>query len=371
MSALRESPAPVIGRIREGEVLPDLSTLLGADLAVVAFSVSDALARDELASQGTGRVRQLVRSRPRAVSPEHGRRGLGPRPGPPGGGRGHTPGRSPLGEGRACPLASGRKCSRPLPPDLQGRRRPGAACGPYGFGPAQAPERDPPGGPFGGRRHGGSLEPGISLPTFAPARGYRALSPGRKGPAPAAPRLRSGVGSGQRSAGRRGFALPYSRLAEGPLLRAPGLASGACSALLAGLEGEGALERSGPRWVRPGPGPKLGKEKARLETLLTRAGAEGVEPGRNVPGQDGRTLKTLCALGRAVSLDNGVFWHRSVYERLALAVLSGRASGERFPGGDGSKSPPPLTVTFGYSLLLPLCPLCFCGSIRVLFSAPR
>ena len=342
MSALRESPAPVIGRIREGEVLPDLSTLLGADLAVVAFSVSDALARDELASQGTGRVRQLVRSRPRAVSPEHGRRGLGPRPGPPGGGRGHTPGRSPLGEGRACPLASGRKCSRPLPPDLQGRRR-----------------------------HGGSLEPGISLPTFAPARGYRALSPGRKGPAPAAPRLRSGVGSGQRSAGRRGFALPYSRLAEGPLLRAPGLASGACSALLAGLEGEGALERSGPRWVRPGPGPKLGKEKARLETLLTRAGAEGVEPGRNVPGQDGRTLKTLCALGRAVSLDNGVFWHRSVYERLALAVLSGRASGERFPGGDGSKSPPPLTVTFGYSLLLPLCPLCFCGSIRVLFSAPR
>lgn len=114
---------------------------------------------------------------------------------------------------------------------------------------------------------------------------------------------------------------------------ASGLETGACSALLSSLEAETALERSGPRWVRPGPDPKLGKEEARLEALLARAEAEGVEPGRNVPGQDGRTLKTLCALGRAVSLDNGVFWHRPVYERLSRAVLAGRAAGERFSVG--------------------------------------
>jgi len=112
-----------------------------------------------------------------------------------------------------------------------------------------------------------------------------------------------------------------------------GLPAGVCSALLAVLETEKALERAGPRWVRPGPGPKLGKEEARLEALLIRAGAEGVEPGRNAPGQDGRTLKALCSLGRAVHLDNGVFWHRAVYERLAGAVLEGRAAGERFSVG--------------------------------------
>lgn len=114
---------------------------------------------------------------------------------------------------------------------------------------------------------------------------------------------------------------------------ASGLGSDACSALLADLETEKTLDRAGPRWIRPGPGPKLGKEEARLEALLIRADAEGVEPGRNVPGQDGRTLKTLCALGRAVSLDTGVFWHLSVYERLSEAVLSGRAAGERFSVG--------------------------------------
>ena len=116
-----------------------------------------------------------------------------------------------------------------------------------------------------------------------------------------------------------------------------GLTAGACSVLLAVLEAEKALERAGPRWVRPGPGPKLGKEEARLDALLVRAGAEGVEPGRNAPAQDGRTLKTLCALGRAVSLDNGVFWHRDVYTRLAQAVLAGRPAGERFSVGDAKE----------------------------------
>lgn len=57
LSALRRAPVPVIGMIRDGFVLLDLSTLLGSDPAVVAASVADALARDELASQETGRIR--------------------------------------------------------------------------------------------------------------------------------------------------------------------------------------------------------------------------------------------------------------------------------------------------------------------------
>ncbi len=115
---------------------------------------------------------------------------------------------------------------------------------------------------------------------------------------------------------------------------ASGLGSGACSALLGDLEAGKVLERSGPRWVRPGLEPGLDKEESRLDALLIRAGAEGVEPGRNAPVQDGRILKALCARGRAVSLDKGVFWHRSVYEGRTEAVLAGRAAGERFSVGE-------------------------------------
>jgi len=57
LAALREAPVPVIGCIRDDQVLLDLSTLLGTEPAVVAASISDALARDELAVQETGRVR--------------------------------------------------------------------------------------------------------------------------------------------------------------------------------------------------------------------------------------------------------------------------------------------------------------------------
>lgn len=57
LSALRETSVPVIGLIREDRVILDLSTLLGAEPALVAASISDALARDELAAQETGRVR--------------------------------------------------------------------------------------------------------------------------------------------------------------------------------------------------------------------------------------------------------------------------------------------------------------------------
>ncbi len=57
LSALRETSLPVIGLIRDDRVLLDLSTLRGEEPARVAASVSEALARDELAAQETGRVR--------------------------------------------------------------------------------------------------------------------------------------------------------------------------------------------------------------------------------------------------------------------------------------------------------------------------
>ena len=57
LSALREAPVPVVGLIRDDRGLLDLSTLWGTEPALAAASVSDALARDELAAQGTGRVR--------------------------------------------------------------------------------------------------------------------------------------------------------------------------------------------------------------------------------------------------------------------------------------------------------------------------
>jgi len=57
LAALREASVPVIGCIRDDAVILDLSTLLGTEPAVVAASISDALARDELAAQETGRVR--------------------------------------------------------------------------------------------------------------------------------------------------------------------------------------------------------------------------------------------------------------------------------------------------------------------------
>ncbi len=56
LAALREAPVPVSGCIREDAVLLDLSTLLGADPASIAASVADALAREELAAQDSGRV---------------------------------------------------------------------------------------------------------------------------------------------------------------------------------------------------------------------------------------------------------------------------------------------------------------------------
>lgn len=55
--ALREAPTPVLGLIREGRVLLDLSTLCGEDPAVLAASIADALARDELAAEESGRIR--------------------------------------------------------------------------------------------------------------------------------------------------------------------------------------------------------------------------------------------------------------------------------------------------------------------------
>ena len=172
------------------------------------------------------------------------------------------------------------------------------------------------------------FEPGADLPS-APAtpRNLRALT-GQEGrfyfSAESFDRFRVRL---LETAGKPGGAV------RAELESASGADTGACSALLGALKAEKALERSGPRWIVPGPGPKLGKEEARLEALLIRADAEGVEPGRNVPGQDGRTLKALCALGRALALDTGVFWHLSVYERLSEAVLSGRTAGERFSVG--------------------------------------
>lgn len=124
---------------------------------------------------------------------------------------------------------------------------------------------------------------------------------------------------------------------RGELESSTGLPSEACGSLLLRLEEEKRLERSGPRWLRPGPPRPLGREEQRLEALLLRGGTEGVEPGRNVPEQDGRTLKSLCALGRAVALDNGIFLHRTVYAGLSEAVLAGRAEGGRFGVGEAKE----------------------------------
>ena len=141
-------------------------------------------------------------------------------------------------------------------------------------------------------------------------------------------RFRGGI---LETAGRAGGAV------RAELESSTGLPGTVCSALMAGLEGEKALERQGARWVRPGEPRTMDKEECRLEALLVRAGAEGVEPGRNAPEKDGRVLKALCALGRAAALDNGVYWHRPVYERLAEAVLSGRRGGDRFTVGEAKE----------------------------------
>jgi selenocysteine-specific elongation factor len=116
-----------------------------------------------------------------------------------------------------------------------------------------------------------------------------------------------------------------------------GLPARVCGALLGRLEDEKSLERSGTRWKKPGPPRPLGKEEAGLEALLVRAGKEGVEPGKNVPARDGRALKALCALGRAVALDNGIYLHKPVYEALAEAVLARRRTGESFTVGEAKE----------------------------------
>ncbi|GAB1433653.1 selenocysteine-specific translation elongation factor [Spirochaetota bacterium] len=75
---------------------------------------------------------------------------------------------------------------------------------------------------------------------------------------------------------------------------------------------------------------KLKPEEEALKKKLEQAGKAGLEPGKSVPQQDAKTLKSLCSAGLAVPLDGGIFLAKKTYDECVALVLKGKREGDSF-----------------------------------------
>lgn len=108
------------------------------------------------------------------------------------------------------------------------------------------------------------------------------------------------------------------------------VAADALDAAMASLEADRALVRDGPGWSAQGERRALTPEERSLLPRLAAAGKAGLEPGKDCPRTDARSLKALCSFGEAVPLDGGIFFGRAVYDACVGSILSGRKPGDRF-----------------------------------------